>query len=94
MLSELPDDLDRLDGKVAQITGRLGLYMVPHADLMKRLTTIPGVDKIVAWTIIAEIGTDMSPFPDADHLAGWVAICLGNNETAGNRAEPGRVTGI
>ena len=59
--------------------------MMPHADLAERLTTVPGIDKVVAWTLISEIGADMSPFPDAGHLASWAGLCPGNNESAGKR---------
>ena len=40
---------------------------------------------IAAWTIIAEIGTDMSRFPSAGHLASWCGLCPGNHASAGKR---------
>jgi transposase len=33
------------------------------------LDTIPGIARETAEIIVAEIGTDMSRFPSADHLA-------------------------
>ncbi len=35
--------------------------------------------------MIAEIGTDMTAFPTARHLASWAGQCPGNNQSAGKR---------
>jgi transposase len=43
------------------------------------------VGKRAAETIIAEIGTDMTVFPTAGHLAWWAGRCPGNNRTGGKR---------
>jgi transposase len=49
------------------------------------LVTIPGIDWVVAATVIAEIGVYMSVFPSHRHLAAWGGTCPGNNESAGKR---------
>jgi hypothetical protein len=43
------------------------------------------VEQRTAQVIISEIGTDMSRFPSANHLASWAGLCPGNNESAGKR---------
>jgi len=35
--------------------------------------------------VVAEIGTDLRRFPSFKHLASWVGLCPGNNESAGKR---------
>jgi transposase len=56
---------------------------VPEA--VKLLETIPGVGLRVAEVIVSEIGVDMTRFPSDAHLASWVGLCPGNNESAGKR---------
>ena len=53
--------------------------------MVERLQTIPGVKRRTAEVVIAEIGTDMSRFPTAGHLASCAGMCPGNNESGGKR---------
>lgn len=39
----------------------------------------------MAWHLIAELGTDLSVFPDADHCASWAGLVPGENESAGKK---------
>jgi transposase len=57
--------------------------VAPFSPLLALLMTIPGVDRRTAEVIVAEIGTDMTRFPTAGHLASWAGLCPGNNESAG-----------
>jgi transposase len=43
------------------------------------------VDLLTAWTLIAELGVDMTVFPDAAHAVSWAGLCPGNRESAGKR---------
>ena len=60
-------------------------YLTAENDVLERLMTIPGVGQKSAEVIVSEIGTDMSQFLSARHLASWAGICPGNNESAGKR---------
>jgi hypothetical protein len=57
----------------------------PYEGVIQRLITIPGLDRISAWSLISEIGVDMEAFGDAAHLASWAALCPGNCESGGKR---------
>ncbi len=46
---------------------------------------MPGIDHLSAALILVEMGTDMSVFGDAAHLASWAALCPGNHDSAGKR---------
>lgn len=85
LLGEALQELGALDRKLLAMDKRLAECLRPHGDLILRLCTIPGVDFTTAATILAEVGFDMSRFPDAGHLASWAGLCPGNNESAGKR---------
>ena len=49
------------------------------------LTTIPGVKRDSAITIISEIGIDMSQFCNSKRLCCWAGLTPSNNESAGKK---------
>jgi transposase len=59
--------------------------MIPFQKEYHLIQTLPGISKTSAAAIIAEIGTDMSQFPDEAHLSSWAGMCPGNNESAGTK---------
>ncbi len=85
LLTEAVQDLAYLDRKLQPLDRQLAQRLLAHTDLIRRLCTIPGVDFTTAAVIVAEIGLDMSRFPDAAHLVSWAGVCPGNNESAGKR---------
>ena len=79
------DRVDRIIGDIAVLDERIDTGLASYRAEMDRLQQIPGVDRVVAMTIIAELGIDMTIFPTAGHAAAWTGICPGNNESAGKR---------
>ncbi|MFP4441203.1 MAG: IS110 family transposase [Chloroflexaceae bacterium] len=65
--------------------GMDGTAAITRETAVALLDTIPGVARTTAEVILAEIGTDMTRFPSAGHLARWARVCPGNHESAGNR---------
>jgi len=55
------------------------------AEAVRIWDSIPGIGGRIAEQLVAEIGTDMSRFPSAAHLASWAKLCPGNRESAGKR---------
>jgi transposase len=85
-MQELLDQMHFLDAKVAEFAQQIEQRSQPWNEQIQRLMTIPGVDRITASSLLAEIGSDMDQFPTAQHLASWAGICPGNKESAGKHS--------
>jgi transposase len=77
--------IDFLDESILQVQAEIDQQLVPYREAVELLDTIPGVGPTTAATIVAEIGTDMSRFPTAKHLASWAGLCPGANQSGGKR---------
>jgi transposase IS116/IS110/IS902 family protein len=49
------------------------------------LDTVPGIGQRAAEILLAELGTDLTRFPSAKHLASWAGACPGNKESGRKR---------
>ena len=85
LLTEQLCHIDALDESITRVSAEIAERMRPFADALERLDTIPGVGPRMAEILIAEIGVDMSRFPNAAHLVSWAGMCPGNQESAGKR---------
>ena len=77
--------LEQVDADLARLEEHIDQLLVPYQEQRRRLMKIPGVDRIVAAILVAEIGVDMSVFKSASHLAAWAGVSPGNNESAGKQ---------
>jgi transposase len=82
--------LQQVDADIAEVDALLDHALLPYREAHMRLMQIPGVDRITASVLIAELGCDMSAFRSSQHLAAWAGVCPGNNQSAGKRRQ-GRV---
>jgi transposase len=83
--------LEQVEATIEKLDARIDDKLAPYQEQHRRLTQIPGVDRIGAAVIIAELGVDMTVFPSVRHAAAWAGVCPGNNESAGKRkGQPGR----
>ena len=85
MVAQQLAHLDVLDAAIARVSTEVAERVRADEPAIARLDTIPGVGRYVAEALVAEIGTDMTRFPGAHHLASWAGMCPGNNESAGKR---------
>ncbi|MEV6949912.1 IS110 family transposase [Streptomyces sp. NPDC051172] len=75
--------IDHLTAAIGELSVRIEAEMLPFAQQIELLQTIPGVGRATAEALIAETGGDMSRFRTAGHLASWAGVCPGHHESAG-----------
>lgn len=85
MLRRLLEELKFLENEILCLEQQLALAMQAHQALVDLLCSIPGVNAITAWTLIAELGPDTNVFVDAQHAASWAGLCPGNRESGGKQ---------
>lgn len=85
MLGSLYGQYRFLTDQIADFETKIAEHMAPHLPQVELLTAIPGVDRIVAWSLIVELGLDMNVFPSADHCASWAGLVPGQDESAGKQ---------
>lgn len=61
--------MNSLEQQIAELTTEIEHRATAYEEVLRRIDTIPGFDRITAWMALAEIGTDMTVFEDARHLA-------------------------
>lgn len=85
LLSKELRQVEWLETQIEVMEQEIERRVAGFAEPMRRLMTIPGIDRKTAWTVVAELGVDMNPFADARHLASWAGLCPGNRESGGKR---------
>jgi transposase len=76
---------DELAERIAKFDERIEEQIRPFAAAVETWNSLPGIDRITAWTMVAEMGADMNQFPTAAHAASWAGLCPGQEESAGKR---------
>ncbi len=79
------DVVNALQRSLAELDVTVGKALTPIKERARLLTTMPGVSDLTARVMVAEIGVDMTRFPDSAHLISWAGLCPRNDESAGKR---------
>ena len=77
--------IEELERHIAAFDARIDKLLTPLRDAVAQLITIPGVSRVSAQVILAEIGADMTPFPTSGHLLSWAGLVPRLDESAGKR---------
>jgi transposase len=85
MLRRLMKHWSFLGDEIASLDDEIKSRIRPFEKAVVLWETIPGINELTAWNLVAEIGVNMDQFPSAQHLASWAGLCPGNNESAGKR---------
>ena len=85
MMKEVIKHINELTDRIEDMNKIIEKYMEEYDKNIEKLIKIPGIGKISAQIILAEIGQDMTRFPTEGHISSWSGVCPGNNESAGKR---------
>jgi transposase len=77
------DEIDHINTVIAEFDRQVNILLAGEDQDLQNLATIPGIARTAAEIVIAETGGNMNQFATAHHLASWVGVCPGHNESAG-----------
>ena len=83
MCRHLLGEIDHLDSVLSTLDVRITALLSERERDLDNLDSIPGIARNAAQIIIAETGGDITRFQTAAHLASWIGVCPGMNESAG-----------
>lgn len=85
LIGHLLEQGEFLERKIAEVEEEIREQLRPFQEILQRLDGIPGVKERVAWTLLAELGVEMSRFGSPGRAAAWAGVCPGNHQSGGKR---------
>jgi transposase len=85
LLRELLSLITVQDRSISHLEEEIERHLHPFEEQITRCEKINGVSRHVLYVLMAEVGTDLDRFPDAEHLSSWAGVCPGHKESAGKR---------
>lgn len=85
LLGTIREDIRSTEVIIAGLNDRIRAMLSVYENVLENLKAIPGLSTKTVEDLVAEIGLDMSVFPNEKHLASWAGMCPGNNESGGKK---------
>jgi transposase len=85
LLRELLSLIEAQSRSIQHVELEIERRLSPFEEQIQRCEHITGMSRQVVQVLMAEVGTDLSRFPDAEHLSSWAGVCPGQKESAGKR---------
>ena len=83
LLTSLLDDLDHLEGRIAELSKEIEAIAHSH-ETIKRLLTIPGIGPLGATALVAAAG-DGRQFKKARDMAAWLGLVPAEHSSGGKQ---------
>jgi transposase len=85
LIGQLLEHIQELDRRIQLFEDRIEAQCAPFKAAVVLVDTHPGVSETTAYALLSEIGVDMTRFATPPHLASWLGLCPGNNQSGGKR---------
>jgi transposase len=85
LLAKMLARVEAIEADIAELNTHIEAEIDPFAAAVERVAEIPGLGRVSAHGLIAEIGSDMSRFPTAGHLCSWLKFAPIIKESAGKK---------
>jgi transposase len=77
------EELQLMERQMHELDHEIAELLSQHQDAVQRLAEVPGLGVDSAHQMIAEVGATAGTFPSEKHLASWIGVCPGEEESAG-----------
>lgn len=91
-ISEYEADIAAMISEIKYVVPLTG-EILSGEQLVALITTAPRIGDSIAWTIIAEMGSDITLFPTAGHYASFAGFIPSNRITGGKKVKDGTKPG-
>jgi len=85
LLRRLLEHVRFVELEIAKLEERIVEQMRPFQKEVELWSSMPGVNQVAAWSMVAELGPGLTAFPSEQHLSSWAGMCPGSDESAGKR---------